>query len=215
MKLTKFSNLMVVGLALTVGAVGCKKRPGTITDLPGGAKQQPPTADFNPIPNPNPGPGTGITPPPTADTGITTIPSTPSTTPTGGGEAGPGHPGWPENPDALKGATVYFGFDQATIRSGEHSKLSEVATYLKNNPTAAVRVEGNCDERGTEEYNRSLGERRALAAREALVSMGIEPNRVDTVSYGEDKPAVPGHDEAAFAKNRRDDFIVLTPPGAK
>jgi peptidoglycan-associated lipoprotein len=73
-------------------------------------------------------------------------------------------------------------------------------------------VEGNCDERGTEEYNRSLGERRALALRESLISLGIEATRVDTISYGEDKPVATGHDEAAWKQNRRGDFIQLTPP---
>ena len=76
----------------------------------------------------------------------------------------------------------------------------------------AVLVEGNCDERGTEEYNRSLGERRALAGREYLIKLGIDADRVDTITYGEDRPADPGHNEAAWAKNRRDDFVVLTAP---
>ncbi len=69
-------------------------------------------------------------------------------------------------------------------------------------------IEGNCDERGTEEYNRSLGERRALALREALSNAGIDPQRIRTISYGKDKPADPGHDESAWAKNRRGDFVL-------
>ena len=72
-------------------------------------------------------------------------------------------------------------------------------------------VEGNCDERGTEEYNRSLGERRALAAREGLAKLGIDPMRVFTRSFGKDKPADTGHDDSAWAKNRRDDFVLLHP----
>ena len=90
--------------------------------------------------------------------------------------------------------------------------MAAVADYLKANSGKAVRVEGNCDERGTEEYNRSLGERRALAVREELIRLGIDPTRVDTISYGKDRPVDPGHDEAAWKKNRRDDFIVLSPP---
>jgi peptidoglycan-associated lipoprotein len=125
----------------------------------------------------------------------------------------PGHTNWPENPDILKANTIHFAYDSSAIAGGEKSKLSSVADYLKSNPNAAVRVEGNCDERGTEEYNRSLGERRALAAREALVGFGITPDRVDTISYGEDKPADSGHNQAAWKQNRRDDFVVLTPPG--
>jgi peptidoglycan-associated lipoprotein len=83
---------------------------------------------------------------------------------------------------------------------------------LKGHPGQALRIEGNCDERGTEEYNRSLGERRALAVREELIRLGIDPTRADTISYGKDRPADPGHDESAWKKNRRDDFIVLSPP---
>ena len=75
-----------------------------------------------------------------------------------------------------------------------------------------MRVEGNCDERGTEEYNRALGERRALAVREELIRLGIGPTEVDTISYGKDRPVAQGHDESAWKLNRRDDFIVLSPP---
>jgi peptidoglycan-associated lipoprotein len=75
----------------------------------------------------------------------------------------------------------------------------------------ALLVEGHCDERGTEEYNRSLGERRALALREALASQGVSPMRVTTRSFGEDRPAVPGNNESAYRQNRRGEFVVLTP----
>jgi peptidoglycan-associated lipoprotein len=135
----------------------------------------------------------------------------PSTT--GGGPLGPGHEGWAANSDVLADQTIHFDYDKSAIKSSEESKLAAIADYLKNHSAGAVRVEGNCDERGTEEYNRSLGERRALAARENLVQAGIDPTRVDTITYGKDKPVEQGHDEAAFAKNRRDDFVVLTPPG--
>lgn len=124
----------------------------------------------------------------------------------------PSHTNWVEHPEILKDQTIHFAFDSSAIRSSEKSKISAVADYLKKNTEAAVRVEGNCDERGTEEYNRSLGERRALAAREQLVGLGIAPDRVDTVSYGLDKPVDSGHNEAAWKQNRRDDFVVLTPP---
>ena len=73
-------------------------------------------------------------------------------------------------------------------------------------------MEGNCDERGTAEYNRSLGERRSLAAREELVGLGIDASRVDTISYGKDRPVDTGHSEESHAKNRRDDFVLLAPP---
>jgi peptidoglycan-associated lipoprotein len=87
-----------------------------------------------------------------------------------------------------------------------------VASFLRNAPpSVALLVEGHCDERGTEEYNRALGERRALAVREQLAMAGADVSRVVTRSYGEDRPADPGRTEAAYAKNRRGEFVVLTP----
>jgi peptidoglycan-associated lipoprotein len=122
------------------------------------------------------------------------------------------HEGWIPDAEALKSETVYFDFDSSVLKGSEKPKVSAVADYLKANSTKAVRVEGNCDERGTEEYNRSLGERRALAVREELIRLGIDPTRADTISYGKDKPVAQGHDESAWKQNRRDDFIVLSPP---
>jgi peptidoglycan-associated lipoprotein len=123
------------------------------------------------------------------------------------------HAGWAEDAQTLKTDTVYFDFDSSVLKAGEKPKVAAVADYLKANSAKALKVEGNCDERGTEEYNRSLGERRALAVREELIRLGIDPTRVDTISYGKDRPAEQGHDEAAWKMNRRDDFIVLTAPG--
>jgi peptidoglycan-associated lipoprotein len=105
-------------------------------------------------------------------------------------------------------AAVYFDFDSARIRPSEDSKLQAVAAYLKSNPGKLV-VEGHCDERGTAEFNRALGERRALAAREELVKLGADGSRITTISYGTDRPADMGHDEAAWAKNRRCEFAVV------
>lgn len=102
---------------------------------------------------------------------------------------------------------VYFAFDQARIGTSESHKLDAVAAYLQQNPGNGVIIEGNCDERGSAEYNRALGERRAIAAKEYLASKGIDPNRLKTVSYGVEKPADPGHNESAWSKNRRDEFI--------
>ena len=85
-------------------------------------------------------------------------------------------------------APVLFDYDSARIRPGEVSKLEAVAAYLKSNPGKLV-IEGHCDERGTAEYNRALGERRALAAREELSKLGIEASRISTISYGKDRPA--------------------------
>jgi peptidoglycan-associated lipoprotein len=190
MKLTSFINILAFGLILTV-ASACKHQHPPVTPLPnGGLTGQPPE------------PGTGGKMQPGGTTGDNT----------GGIPQGPGHQGWIENPDQFKSDTVYFDFDSSSVKPGEKSKISAVADYLKSNSAAAVRVEGNCDERGTEEYNRSLGERRALAVREELVTLGVDPNRVDTTSYGKDRPSDSGHDESSWKKNRRDEFILLTPP---
>ena len=93
----------------------------------------------------------------------------------------------------------------------EEGKLQDLAAYFKGNATDALIVEGNCDERGTEKYNLALGERRALAVREYLANLGMDPQRIKTVTYGFSKPVDPGHNEAAWKKNRRDDFILVTP----
>ena len=105
---------------------------------------------------------------------------------------------------------VYFPYDQNTISSTEEAKVSAVAQYLLGHPEAGVVVEGYCDERGTEEYNRALGERRALAASEMLIDIyGIEAARIKTVSYGEERPAVTGTGDAVWTKNRRDEFVPV------
>jgi len=108
--------------------------------------------------------------------------------------------------------TVYFDFDSAAIKTNEKAKIETVAAYLKGNSSQAMKIEGHCDQRGTEEYNRALGERRALAVREALVRAGVAPDRIETISYGEDRPADPGNTEAAWKKNRRGVFVLLSPP---
>lgn len=117
-------------------------------------------------------------------------------------------------PDDLSGGIrgaftpVYFEFDSAKVKPAEVTKLESVASKLKGGSSRLV-VEGYADERGTPEYNRALGERRALACREELSKLGLDAARVTTVSYGEDKTADPGHDEGAWAKNRRCEFVVL------
>ena len=109
--------------------------------------------------------------------------------------------------------TVYFDYDKSAIKSSEQGKLDAVANYMKSHMEVAVRVEGNCDERGTEEYNRALGERRAIAGRNYLIGLGIDGSRIDTISYGLDHPVESAKNESAFSKNRRDDFAVLLPRG--
>jgi len=104
---------------------------------------------------------------------------------------------------------IYFDFDSFTLSDTARKALTEDAGYLRKSSAATVRIEGNCDERGSAEYNIALGQKRAEAARKYLVTMGIPADRLTTISYGKEKPADQGHDEAAWAKNRRDDFTVL------
>jgi len=104
--------------------------------------------------------------------------------------------------------TIYFDYDKSDLKAEAKAKLERAAHWLKANPQVNCRVEGHCDERGTNEYNLSLGERRALAARRYLVSLGVNPDQIFTISYGEERPAVEGHDESAWKFNRRDEFKV-------
>jgi len=104
---------------------------------------------------------------------------------------------------------VYFNFDSAALSDEARSSLSKNADLLGKNASVKVRIEGNCDERGSDEYNMALGERRAKAAMDYLVNLGVQPDRLSTLSYGEEKPVDPGHDEAAWAKNRRAEFVIV------
>ena len=103
---------------------------------------------------------------------------------------------------------IYFDFDQASIRSDQISRLEQNAEFMKANSAAKVVVEGNCDERGTNEYNLALGERRALNAKTYLIELGIEEYRIRTVSYGEERPLFFDQDEFSWSQNRRDDFVL-------
>jgi peptidoglycan-associated lipoprotein len=103
---------------------------------------------------------------------------------------------------------VYFELDSSDLSAANQKTLDDNATLLKRYTSWAVTVEGHCDERGTAEYNLALGERRAIAARAYLVSLGIAADRLRTVSYGKEFPFDPGHDESAFAKNRRAHFVI-------
>jgi peptidoglycan-associated lipoprotein len=104
--------------------------------------------------------------------------------------------------------TVYFAYDQSTIGTTEQAKLEQVANYLLKNQDSNLIIEGNCDERGSIEYNRGLGERRALAVRDYLAKLGVADARMQTISYGSERPADQGHGEAAWAKNRRADLVA-------
>ncbi len=104
---------------------------------------------------------------------------------------------------------AFFAFDESTLTPDAQAALTASANWLKKNPQYSLLVEGHCDERGTEQYNLALGDRRANAAKEYMVALGVDTNRVRTVSYGEERPFDPGHDEAAWAKNRRAHLVIV------
>jgi peptidoglycan-associated lipoprotein len=106
--------------------------------------------------------------------------------------------------------TVYFDFDSYRITATGRDAVDANVSWLKSNPNATVQIEGHCDERGTTEYNLALGDRRANAVRDAMTKAGISRNRLSTISYGEERPSDPGHDESAWAKNRRGQFVILS-----
>ncbi len=188
MKMMKLTYLMAFVLVTALAATGCKNhRPNGVTHI-------------------NPGPGSTVpdvqpAPPLNPDLNPTVTPTT----------ALEEFEGMVKDPSALAAYTVHFAYDSAAVRKSEKANIQAVADALKRDPSTKLLIEGNCDERGTEEYNRALGERRALAARQALHKLGIDANRIRTISYGKDKPADPANNEAAWSKNRRDDFVLLHP----
>jgi peptidoglycan-associated lipoprotein len=194
MKNLNLFGVFILGGALVVGSSGCHHHPSSITAIPG---SQPPPGETS---GPSPG---GQLPPENP-----TI-SAPGGIPISLNDIF-NHP-YNEDREKFKADAVYFDFDRATIKASEESKLQDVANYFKNNSTDALIVEGNCDERGTEKYNLSLGERRALAVREYLANLNMDPQRIKTVTYGASKPVDPGHNESAWKKNRRGDIILVTP----
>jgi peptidoglycan-associated lipoprotein len=104
---------------------------------------------------------------------------------------------------------LYFDFDKSNIRKDQVSGMQTNAAFIKKNAKSEIRVEGNCDPRGTNEYNMALGERRALAAKKYLVNLGASKAKLTTISYGEERILVQGDDEASYAQNRRDDFVIV------
>lgn len=191
MKLNTLTCLCVSGLVLTLTSTACRPKRPAVTPLPrpGATGENPALAQGEKL----------------GELDATTAAGIPSN-PAGS------HDGWIARTDVFQGDTVHFAYDSSVVRPEEAPKIAAVADYLKSNSSDAVRIEGHCDERGTEEYNRALGERRALALREELVRLGIDPARVDTTTYGKDRPVDPGHDESAWKHNRRGESVLLTPP---
>lgn len=209
-----FATLISV---LVVGLIGCKRKPKGPTPIPGARAMVPGTADPYP-PMSGDSSSTGL------DSGgpITFPPDSEgfdNSMGDGSYEGGSMLPaadrdnfgGTIEDRDFFAENTVYFDFDRSNIKPEDQSRVEQVATYLQANPADKLRVEGHCDERGTDSYNLALGERRAQSVRELLVVLGINPERIQTLTLGEARPADPGTSEAAYARNRRAEFILLTP----
>jgi outer membrane protein OmpA-like peptidoglycan-associated protein len=187
----KFGSSLALAIAVSFAVTGCKHKVPPITRFPNGGMNG--NSGDNLDNGAKIGNGTG------ADT-------------MGGGPTANFNPDdMAQDRSAFAADTVYFDYDSSTIKGSEQSKLTAIASALQADASAKLLVEGYCDERGTEEYNRSLGERRALASREALANAGISADRVATRSYGEDRAADPGHTPAAWSKNRRDEFVLLHP----
>jgi len=204
MKHSLVLKLLVVSAVLLVGAVGCKPKIKNPTPIP--SAKTPVRSDTTTYPGDRSG----------APTDGDRVTSQPLVQPTGSGEGTVplyeiDESGMKRDPAFFKANTVYFDFDKSAIKSTERSKIEAVANHLKSEPTHKVKVEGHCDERGTEGYNLSLGERRALAVRTYLINLGIGADRILTISFGEAIPAVDGHTESAWSKNRRGEFILLLP----
>mgnify|MGYP003329960307 CR=1 FL=1 len=113
----------------------------------------------------------------------------------------------PMDSSGFMAETVYFAFDSDVLSMDAQNKLGALADHLRSN-SASLQIEGHCDERGSTQYNLALGERRAQSVKQYLVQLGIDSSRITTISYGEEKPSIEGHDESAWSQNRRSEFTV-------
>ena len=182
--------LVVPLLVLTLFLVGCPKRPATT----GAVAPAPSAPQAAPAPAPAPAPVTATPPAPAPAPPPAPAPA-PMVKPS---EFSP-------NPN-LK--TIYFDFDKYNIRPDDAKALDGDAAWLKANADNLVLIEGHCDERGTNEYNLALGERRAKAALNYLVAQGVQASRITIISYGKERPVCTEKTEACWAKNRRDNFLT-------
>jgi peptidoglycan-associated lipoprotein len=207
--LTRWLGGLMVSLLMTVVVLaGCAKRPATTqasapapTGAAAGTAPAAPTTPATPATPTQPG-GAAAAPP-----------STPS------GPAAPAAPAPGAGPAAARPAPkefvavpelkdIYFDFDKYDIRPGDAKVLDANAAWLKARENYLVLIEGHCDERGTNEYNLALGERRAKAAMNYLVSQGVQASRITIISYGEERPVCTEKNEACWSKNRRAHFLV-------
>ena len=197
MSRASFSSFCVVGLLALLSACGGKKPAATGSSTSGAGTTPTMPGAVTATPSPRP------TPPPPPDPAPVIQPDTPVIS---------SDPLADKDPDYINKAgvlgPVFFAYDSDTIDEAAQKVLTANADLLKKYSTWAVTIEGHSDERGTAEYNLALGERRALAAKTYLLSLGIAADRIRTVSYGKEFPFDPGHDEAAWKNNRRGHFVV-------
>jgi len=190
--LTRCSHLVLSSLLVAAVVLsGCAKRPATTQ-----AAAPAPTGSAS---------TTASTPPPAPAPVQSDTPTAATTTPAPSSTARPAVQDFAAVPEL---ADVFFDFDKYDIRPGDAKTLDANANWLKSNPNHLVLIEGHCDERGTNEYNLALGERRAKSTMNYLVSQGVQANRITIISYGEERPQCTEHNEACWAKNRRAHFLV-------
>ncbi len=211
MKRATFLSYLVAGTVLTLVGAGCKHPQTPVTPIPAAKTIRVP-GPSNPVVNNaggNVNPGTAGTVAPPENPNANQVKNVAA----GGGQEGSlaDIEGMTPDTNHFAGQTVHFDFDSFVVKTSEHANVEAVGDELKAKPEDKLMIDGHCDERGTEEYNRALGERRALALREYLVRYGVAPDRVFTRSFGKDMPVDPGHNEDAWAKNRRGEFILLLP----
>jgi len=200
-------------LVLAVVFAGCAKRPATSA-----VTAPAPTGGASGTAGGTTGGGPGSTAMTPGGAGTTAGPGATAMTPGGPGTAAPGatttapqgaaRPAPPEFRAVPDVKDIFFDFDKYDIRPGDAKVLDANASWLKSNPNQLVLIEGHCDERGTNEYNLALGERRAKAAMNYLVSQGVQASRITIISYGEERPTCSEKNEACWAKNRRAHFLV-------
>ena len=209
MKRVERKQVVVLGMILALGLGGCSsKKSIPLTEIPN-AKTHIVEVPGPPVPTPGLPPTPGI--PPVVNP-LPTGPVTPIPPIVTNNDQDLNNFGQlKENRDAFAAQMIHFEYDSAAVMPEDVKHIEMVARHLEQNMTHLLVVEGHCDERGTEEYNRSLGERRALAVREELVRMGIAGGRIRTISYGEDIPLTEGASEQAWRENRRGEFVLMEP----
>jgi peptidoglycan-associated lipoprotein len=183
MRKSYFSIFAVVVIVIAFFIVGCAKKAQPETVEIDVVKVKPPTTVAVPAPAPTPAP----------------VVQTQALLPNLDDEI-----------KAFQEKIVYFDFDRFDLRPEAQETINQQANFLKANQSITIQIAGNCDERGTVEYNLALGEKRAKAAQDYLLSLGVTNERISTISYGKEKPVDPGKNEEAWAKNRNDQFVVVS-----